>query len=345
MEVAAGMAAVHPAAVSSALSVHLLLCCAGSAGGGGGGGRTGNADCVSSQVDRTGATAAVHTAATAGLRAATAMVHRGLPWEVRSPVTCSRVPHKPLWSHGWMRRSCACAINQAMFGRETGSARSVASTCSPTRGSASVATFRSQRVGTAEVAGTVVAAEGTVARRVAVVSQDLASAAFTADAANFPTCRWFCGSAPADDGSVALLVLLRCSSAAAPAGNIRPGDWQCPECGVNVFASKNECFRCQTRKPEGAGGGYGGGGGGGYGGGGYGGGGGYDGGGYGGPPGGGYGGPPGGGYGGGPPGGGKLKEIVAVLLRPRWDTDRCVFAMPLFLLSGASAAASSWLPL
>mmetsp|Transcript_508 Transcript_508/g.784 ORF Transcript_508/g.784 Transcript_508/m.784 type:complete len:114 (+) Transcript_508:553-894(+) len=44
-------------------------------------------------------------------------------------------------------------------------------------------------------------------------------------------------------------------------GNVRPGDWTCPNCSANVFASKNSCFRCQTPKPEG--GGYGGGGGGG----------------------------------------------------------------------------------
>ena len=75
-------------------------------------------------------------------------------------------------------------------------------------------------------------------------------------------------------------------------GDVRPGDWTCPSCGANVFASKSNCFRCQTPRPEGAGaappqggdgyggGGYGGGqdyggnfgGGGGFGGGGFGGG-------------------------------------------------------------------------
>eukprot|EP00435_Cladocopium_sp_Y103_P048926 s1304_g14.t1 len=28
----------------------------------------------------------------------------------------------------------------------------------------------------------------------------------------------------------------------------RPGDWKCPNCAVMVFASKNECFKCHTRK-------------------------------------------------------------------------------------------------
>jgi phosphopantetheinyl transferase (holo-ACP synthase) len=69
-------------------------------------------------------------------------------------------------------------------------------------------------------------------------------------------------------------------------GGSRPGDWNCAECGANVFASKSSCFKCGAGKPEGAGGDFGGGGGGGYsnggGRGGYGGGGGYDNGGYGG---------------------------------------------------------------
>ena len=26
------------------------------------------------------------------------------------------------------------------------------------------------------------------------------------------------------------------------------GDWTCPSCNANVFASKNECFRCQVRQ-------------------------------------------------------------------------------------------------
>ena len=50
-------------------------------------------------------------------------------------------------------------------------------------------------------------------------------------------------------------------------GDVRPGDWTCPSCNANVFASKMECFRCQAPKPAGAGGGrFGGGGGGSYGG-------------------------------------------------------------------------------
>lgn len=34
-------------------------------------------------------------------------------------------------------------------------------------------------------------------------------------------------------------------------GDVRPGDWTCPNCSANVFASKNTCFRCHTPKPEG----------------------------------------------------------------------------------------------
>ena len=29
----------------------------------------------------------------------------------------------------------------------------------------------------------------------------------------------------------------------------RPGDWMCGECGADVFASKNACFRCSAPKP------------------------------------------------------------------------------------------------
>ena len=42
---------------------------------------------------------------------------------------------------------------------------------------------------------------------------------------------------------------------------VRPGDWGCPSCGSNVFASKRQCFKCGTSKP-GEEGSYGGGGGG-----------------------------------------------------------------------------------
>ena len=47
-------------------------------------------------------------------------------------------------------------------------------------------------------------------------------------------------------------------------GGAYAGDWLCPSCDATVFASKNNCFKCQTPRPAGAGGG-GGGGGGGYG--------------------------------------------------------------------------------
>ena len=33
----------------------------------------------------------------------------------------------------------------------------------------------------------------------------------------------------------------------------REGDWTCPKCNANVFASKAECFRCQEPRPEGLG--------------------------------------------------------------------------------------------
>merc|ERR1719221_777738 len=38
----------------------------------------------------------------------------------------------------------------------------------------------------------------------------------------------------------------------------RDGDWDCPQCGKLVFASKDECFSCGAPKPRGAGGGGGG---------------------------------------------------------------------------------------
>jgi RNA recognition motif-containing protein len=31
----------------------------------------------------------------------------------------------------------------------------------------------------------------------------------------------------------------------------RPGDWTCPSCNANVFASKSACFKCFTAKPGG----------------------------------------------------------------------------------------------
>lgn len=39
----------------------------------------------------------------------------------------------------------------------------------------------------------------------------------------------------------------------------KPGDWECPACGANNFASKTECFKCGAPKPEGSGKGGGGG--------------------------------------------------------------------------------------
>eukprot|EP00930_Biecheleria_cincta_P016939 TRINITY_DN13605_c1_g2_i1.p1 TRINITY_DN13605_c1_g2~~TRINITY_DN13605_c1_g2_i1.p1 ORF type:complete len:294 (+),score=39.99 TRINITY_DN13605_c1_g2_i1:231-1112(+) len=32
--------------------------------------------------------------------------------------------------------------------------------------------------------------------------------------------------------------------------DVRPGDWRCPSCNGNVFASKDACFRCGTLKPR-----------------------------------------------------------------------------------------------
>ena len=41
-------------------------------------------------------------------------------------------------------------------------------------------------------------------------------------------------------------------------GEIKPGDWRCPSCGINNFARRTECFRCQQPAPSGGGGGGGG---------------------------------------------------------------------------------------
>jgi len=38
-------------------------------------------------------------------------------------------------------------------------------------------------------------------------------------------------------------------------GDGRPGDWTCPGCQSNVFASKSSCFKCGEPKPSGGGGG------------------------------------------------------------------------------------------
>ncbi|KAJ1476657.1 hypothetical protein T484DRAFT_1824227 [Baffinella frigidus] len=34
-----------------------------------------------------------------------------------------------------------------------------------------------------------------------------------------------------------------------PHSDVRPGDWRCPGCQSNVFASKSHCFKCNTAKP------------------------------------------------------------------------------------------------
>ena len=36
---------------------------------------------------------------------------------------------------------------------------------------------------------------------------------------------------------------------AAPPADVRPGDWNCPKCNANVFASKFSCFKCGEPKP------------------------------------------------------------------------------------------------
>lgn len=33
----------------------------------------------------------------------------------------------------------------------------------------------------------------------------------------------------------------------------RAGDWQCPNCNANVFASKLACYKCRTPRPDGTG--------------------------------------------------------------------------------------------
>merc|ERR1712060_959157 len=43
------------------------------------------------------------------------------------------------------------------------------------------------------------------------------------------------------------------------ASGAKPGDWTCPNCGDNVFASRDACRQCGTSKPGGAAGGKGGG--------------------------------------------------------------------------------------
>ena len=36
---------------------------------------------------------------------------------------------------------------------------------------------------------------------------------------------------------------------AGPPADVRPGDWNCPKCAANVFASKFSCFKCGEPKP------------------------------------------------------------------------------------------------
>lgn len=31
---------------------------------------------------------------------------------------------------------------------------------------------------------------------------------------------------------------------------MKPGDWNCPICNVIIFRSKNECFKCKSKKTE-----------------------------------------------------------------------------------------------
>ena len=33
---------------------------------------------------------------------------------------------------------------------------------------------------------------------------------------------------------------------------VKPGDWTCPSCKVNVFASRDKCFKCGADRPAGA---------------------------------------------------------------------------------------------
>eukprot|EP01084_Bolivina_argentea_P056041 102619_1 len=33
-------------------------------------------------------------------------------------------------------------------------------------------------------------------------------------------------------------------------GGGRPGDWSCPDCSANCFASKDSCFKCGAKKPS-----------------------------------------------------------------------------------------------
>merc|ERR1712136_559199 len=48
--------------------------------------------------------------------------------------------------------------------------------------------------------------------------------------------------------------VVRSGGGGGKGGDTRPGDWECPGCGINVFASKNECFKCGEQKPTSRGG-------------------------------------------------------------------------------------------
>ncbi len=39
---------------------------------------------------------------------------------------------------------------------------------------------------------------------------------------------------------------------------VKPGDWECGDCGGNNFARRNECFKCRAPRRDGGGGGRGG---------------------------------------------------------------------------------------
>lgn len=32
--------------------------------------------------------------------------------------------------------------------------------------------------------------------------------------------------------------------------SFKKGDWNCPRCGEHCFASRDECYKCKTRKPQ-----------------------------------------------------------------------------------------------
>lgn len=60
--------------------------------------------------------------------------------------------------------------------------------------------------------------------------------------------------APTDDGGSSSFRGGDKDSGSKPGPGGRPGDWTC-SCGVTNYASRNECFKCQEAKPEGATGG------------------------------------------------------------------------------------------